>query len=211
MAAQKRIYGVRINARLMNNFLSHLGDIKRAKAQAAVSPEFEKRIMLAVTQVNGCRMCGYFHTREALKMGMDAAQIKSILDGQLGSAPEDEMIALVFAQHYADTIGRYDDAAWQRVVAAYGQDKAQAIRAYIRAIMVGNAQGNIVGALKSRFKGQPEPGSTFLREMTVLAADVFLIPFFLVKAAYIAVLKKIISIFKKESLRCCMNKTGRFF
>ena len=195
---QKRIYGVRINYRLLNAFLCNIGYIRRAKAQGTVSPEFEKRIMLAVTQVNGCRMCSYFHTQEALKMGMDEQQIKKILGGQLESAPAEEMVALVFAQHYADTIGRYDDAAWQRVVAAYGKDKACAIRAYIRAIMVGNAQGNIVGALKSRFKGQPEAGSTFFKEISVLLADIFMIPFLLVKAACLAILRKIVLLFKKE-------------
>ncbi len=197
-AAQRRIYGVRINYRLLNAFLCNLGDIKRAKATGAVSPEFEKRIMLAVTQVNGCRMCSYFHTKDALKMGMDGQQIESILGGQLSGAPEDEMIALMFAQHYADTIGRYDDAAWQRVVAAYGQDKARAIRAYIRAIMVGNAQGNIVGALKSRFRGRPEAGSTFFKEISVLTADIFMIPFFLIKAAGLAAVNKCVSLFKRE-------------
>jgi hypothetical protein len=149
-------------------------------------------------------MCSYFHTQEALKMGMDELQIKSILGGQLESAPEDEMVALVFAQHYADTIGCYDDAAWQRVITAYGKDKARAIRAYIRAIMVGNAQGNIAGALKSRFKGQPEMGSTIFKEISVLSADIVMIPFLLIKAACFAVLRKIGSLFKRHDVppRC---------
>ena len=191
---QKRIYGVGTNFRLMNDFFGSFGDMRRAKG--LVSDAFEKRIMLAVTQVNGCRMCSYFHTAEALKMGMDETQVRGILGGDLGAAPDEEMAALLFAQHYADTIGRYDVDAWRRVVDAYGQKKARGIMAYIRAIMVGNAQGNIVGALKSRLKGQPEPNSTLGREIGVLAADIIVIPLLLVKAAVVSIWRGIVSIFR---------------
>ena len=54
--------------------------------------------MLAVTQVNGCRLCSYQHTNEALKKGVDLAQVESILEGDLAAAPDEELTALVFAQ-----------------------------------------------------------------------------------------------------------------
>ena len=177
----KRIYGVKDNYRFLNDFLSHLSDIRRSKKEGHVSEAFEKRIMLAVTQVNGCRMCSYFHTKKALEIGMPEQEIKQILDGELGAAPKEEAVALAFAQHYADTAGRFDKDAWDRVMAAYGQNRAQSILAYIRAIMVGNAQGNIIGAVKSRFRGKPEPCSTFYKEVTVILSDIFVIPFIFIK------------------------------
>ena len=90
----RRIYGIKINYRIMNDFLSRLGEMRAAKRRGYVSEQFGKRIMLAVTQVNGCAMCSYFHTKEALKMGMPEQEIKSILSGELGAAPEEEAVAL---------------------------------------------------------------------------------------------------------------------
>ena len=178
---EKRIYGIKINYRLLNDFLSNIGEIRRAKKRGDVSVEFEKHIMLAVTQVNGCRMCSYFHTKEALRLGMPEQEIQSLLSGDLSYVPEEEAVALSFAQHYAEKTGQYDDKAWRRVVDTYGEQRSLSILAYIRAIMAGNAQGNIIGALKSRFRGQPEPNSKFIKEIGVLFCDIFLIPFILVK------------------------------
>lgn len=187
----KRIYGIRVNYRLLDAFLSNLPDIRKARTNHQISKEFEKRIMLAVTQVNGCSLCSYFHTKEALRMGMEKEQIQKILEGEIGSVPEEETEALIFAQHYADTIGNYDEKAWQRIITIYGKDKANAILAYIRVIMVGNAQGNIFGALKTRLSGKPESNSTFLKEISVILSDIFIIPFLLVKAGFLGVLNKI--------------------
>ena len=178
----RRIYGIKINYRLMNDFLFNINEMRAAKKRGDVSEQFEKRIMLAVTQVNGCRLCSYYHTKEALKMGMPEAEIKSMLSGELGVAPEEEAVALAFAQHYAETIGNYDADAWHRLVNAYGEPRAHSILAYIRAIMMGNAQGNIMGALKSRFHGEPEPGSSFFKEIGVLLLDPIFIPFILIKS-----------------------------
>ena len=175
----KRIYGVKINYRLMDDFLSDIGGMKQKKKR--VGDPFVKRIMLAVTQVNGCEMCSYFHTKEALKMGMPEHEIRNILGGEFRDAPEEEAAALAFAQHYAETVGRPDAEAWDKLVQIYGQQKAEAILTFIRAIMVGNAQGNIMGAFKSRLKGKPEPNSTFFKEISVLFSTIFIVPFVLVK------------------------------
>lgn len=185
----RRIYGIKINYRLMNDFLSNTDEMRAAQKRGDVSEQFEKRIMLAVTQVNGCRLCSYYHTKEALKMGMPDDEIKSLLSGDLAVTPEEEAVALAFAQHYAETIGYYDPDAWQRLVQTYGEPRSRSILVYIRAIMMGNAQGNIAGALRSRFRGQPEPASSFFKEIGVLLLDPFFIMFILIKAPFARLLK----------------------
>lgn len=185
----KRIYGVKINYRLLEDFLTNLADIRKARKNHEISKEFEKRIMLAVTQVNGCSLCSYFHTKEALNMGMEKEQIRKILEGDIGSVPEEETEALIFAQHYADTIGNYDQKASERITTIYGAERANSILAYIRAIMVGNAQGNIFGAFKARLTGKPEAGSTFLTEISVILADIFIMPFLMLKAVLLLAVK----------------------
>ena len=186
----RRIYGIKINYRLLNTFLSNIGEMRRSKKRGDVSPQFEKRIMLAVTQVNGCRLCSYFHTKEALKMGLPEQEIKQLLSGELSAAPDEEAVALMFAQHYAETVGNYDPEAWERLADTYGEPRALSILGFIRAIMVGNAQGNIMGALKSRFRGKPEQGSSFFREIGVLLLDPFVILFIFIKMPFVKLLGK---------------------
>lgn len=178
-----------MNYKFLDEFLSGLGDIRKAKKDNMINKSFEKRIMLAVTQVNGCQMCSYFHSKEALRHGMDKKHIQDLLSGELGEVPEKEAPALLFAQHYADKAGAFDDAAWQRIINIYGEKKAKAIMAYIRAIMVGNAQGNVFGAFKSRICGHPEKGSTFLMEISVIISDLFIMPFIILKTAALRLVK----------------------
>ena len=180
----KRIYGAKINCQLIRELLMSLGDMRRAEKHGDIDRKFIKRIMLAVTHVNGCALCSWFHTQEALKLGMPKEEISQLLDGEMADVPKDEAMALVFAQHYAETLGRVDREAWRRVVQAYGAQKALGIRAAICMIMAGNAQGNIWGAFASRLKGKPEPGSSLAKELRVLAIDIFAVPFMLIWAAF---------------------------
>jgi len=186
----RRIYGIKINYQLLNGFLSNIGEMRKAKKRGDVSEQFEKRIMLAVTQVNGCRLCSYYHTKDALKIGMPEQEIKKLLSGELSAAPEEEAIALMFAQHYAEAIGHYDADVYRRLVETYGEERSRSILCYIRAIMVGNAQGNIMGALSSRFHGQPEPNSSFFKEIGVLFCDIVFIPFILIKSPLLRLFRK---------------------
>ncbi len=188
----KRIYGARITLKLMRDFLISIGDLRRAEKDGSIDNKFVKRIMLAVTHVNGCALCSWLHTREALKIGMPQDEIARLLDGELCDAPKDEAAALIFAQHYADTLGAVDADAWRRIVAAYGVRKARGIRAAICMIMAGNAQGNVWGAFASRLKGRPERGSNLGKELGVLACDVFAVPFMLIWAAFAGLMRRLL-------------------
>ncbi len=188
----KRIYGVRVNCDLMRDFLQSIGDLRHAQKRGDVDAKFIKRIMLSVTHVNECALCSWFHTFEALKIGMTQEEITRLLSGELSGAPGDEAAALVFAQHYADMRGAVAPSAWQRIVDSYGARKALGILAAIRMIMAGNAQGNIWGAFASRLKGKPEQGSSLGRELGVLAADIAVVPFMLVWAVFAAMIRRLV-------------------
>lgn len=187
----KRIYGARVNCELIRDFLLSIGDMRRAEKSGDIDDKFVKRIMLAVTHVNGCALCSWFHTKEALKLGMPQEEIARLLDGEMEDVPENEAAALVFAQHYADTLGHVDGMAWRHIIKTYGAHKALGIRAAIRMIMAGNAQGNIWGAFASRLKGKPQIGSSLGKELGVLMCDLFALPFMLIWAAFAALIRRI--------------------
>ena len=65
-------------------------------------------ISLAVTQVNGCKLCSYAHAKNALKAGMTEEEVEFLLSGGFDNAPKEQLEALLFAQHYAETKGNLD-------------------------------------------------------------------------------------------------------
>lgn len=113
----------------------------------------KERVMLAVTEVNGCAMCAFGHTQMALEAGMSNSEIAQLLQGSFDDVPREDLPAILFAQHYADKNGRPTKAAWQRLVEVYGADKAKAVLAAVRMIMAGNTFGIPLGSLIGRIKG----------------------------------------------------------
>jgi AhpD family alkylhydroperoxidase len=139
--------------------LKHLPELRSAARSRRVSRAFAEKIMMVVTQVNGCRYCSYFHTRMALSAGVSDPEIGSLLALEIGSFPTEEAVAFAFAQHYAETRGRPDPEAERRLREQYGPEIARDILSYIRMITVGNLAGNTVDAFLSRLRGRPAEGS----------------------------------------------------
>ena len=110
-----------------------------------ISYDFRERLMMVVTQVNGCRYCRSFHAKEALKSGITNEELKVLLAGEIPEdAPLEEIPALVYAQHWAESDAHPDDDAVQRLVDEYGQERADAIQIALRMIRMGNLSGNLL-------------------------------------------------------------------
>jgi AhpD family alkylhydroperoxidase len=103
---------------------------------------FRERLMLAVTAVNGCRYCSYAHARQALAGGIDPEEVRALQDGVLENSPEEELPALLYAQHWAETRGHVDPVARQRLVETYDPEAVEAIELALRTIQMGNLLGN---------------------------------------------------------------------
>ncbi|MBN2149481.1 MAG: carboxymuconolactone decarboxylase family protein [Anaerolineales bacterium] len=109
-----------------------------------ISPPFQQRLMLAVTQVNNCRYCMYFHAQEALRAGVSQAELSDLLDGEFANCPPEEHIALLYAQHWAESNAHPDPEAYERLRITYGSENAQAIHIVLHMIRMGNLLGNTV-------------------------------------------------------------------
>lgn len=157
--------------------LRTMGHFPRGKKKNPLGSAFIERLMLAVSQVNACALCSYMHTAEALKAGLSPEEIQDILSGSIENVPRQECVAVLFAQHYAESKGRPEKASWLRLVESYGQEKALAILAAIRAIMFGNVFGIPLGSLLNRIRGKKGQGFSLLYELGLLLLAV---PFFLV-------------------------------
>ena len=177
----KRLYGPRAFYRLLTDMLINIRDMREAGKAGRVTREFSERIMMAVTEVNGCRYCSYFHAQMALKAGMDKSEIEHTLAGNFNDAPREELTALYFAQHYAESGGKPQSEAIQHMRDTYGDEMTRDILAYIRAIMIGNAWGNMFDALRLRIKGKPSTETTLWGELAVVFGIVGMIPVVLIQ------------------------------
>lgn len=177
----KRIFTVKDFFHIMDLAIGSLGKYRKAKKENLIKDDFKERIILAVTEVNGCELCSYFHTKEALKSGLSEDEISSMLTGNTENLHKDESIAIFFAQHYAETGGHPDKDTWKRLVQTYGQTKGEGILAVIRMIMMGNAHGIAFGAFKNRLKGDSVKKSSLGKELGVMIGGILFIPVVLLK------------------------------
>ena len=127
----------------MRYILENRSLLRKATGKGLVSYAFRERLMLVVTEVNGCRYCSYYHAQEALKAGISKEELKELLVGCIPEgAPEGESLALLYAQHWAENDAHPDTEAERALHIAYGKEKAGAIKIILRMIRVGNLLGN---------------------------------------------------------------------
>ncbi|WP_324292085.1 carboxymuconolactone decarboxylase family protein [uncultured Sphaerochaeta sp.] len=142
-----------------------------------MNTEFMERIMLAVTEVNGCPLCSYAHTNLALESGMSNEEIQKLLSGDLEKIPLKELPAILFSQHYAESRGKPNLESWNRIVEIYGNQLALGILGAIRMIMMGNAFGIVLSSLQGRFKRNSNDQNPLFYELGML---LLFLPFLLI-------------------------------
>lgn len=163
---------------------------KKCEKNGEISKEFTERIMLAVTEVNKCEMCTYYHTKTALEIGIDNKEIQQLLSGETANIPSQQLAGVLFAQHYADSRCKPSLKAWQSIVSTYGEALAKGILGAVRMISMGNCLGIVFGSLSGRFKGKPDKRSTLLYELSVIAC----LPIILLAAFIGAMISKVFNI-----------------
>ena len=117
-------------------------EIKGLMRDGVIDEAFRERLMLAVTEVNGCRYCLHAHARMALTAGISEKELQALGRGLFDSSPKEEVIALLYAQHWAETNAKPEIEARERVVAQYGKATVEAIELVLRMIRMGNLLGN---------------------------------------------------------------------
>ncbi len=123
--------------------LSRRGKIKTAMRDPRIDQAFRERLMLAVTEVNGCRYCRSFHIGLAKQAGISIEEIKIYLLGTIpDDIPEDQKLAVCYAQHWAENDTQADADYREQVQDFYGEESFQSISIILRMIWMGNLLGN---------------------------------------------------------------------
>lgn len=154
--------------------------LKANKKRRAITKKMKERLMLATTQVNGCALCSFVHTKIALSAGMEPDEVKHILAGEYDDIPDEEIIAVLFAQHYAESKEQPSEESVTRLVEYYGLDDCNCITSILEMITMTNAMGITMDFVYERLKFKPVKGSYFLREIAILATTFVLFPILLI-------------------------------
>lgn len=178
----RRLYSIQESYGILHQGVRTVKYMFRARKSRQLSPDFIERIMLAVTEVNGCAICSYAHTKMALEAGMSNEEIQHMLAGVMDDVPADQVAAIMFAEHYADQRGEPSRDAWERIREIYGTAAAEGILGAIRAIMIGNAYGIPAGSFINRFGGKPDLRSNLFYEISMMTTLIVFAPIVLIHA-----------------------------
>lgn len=144
--------------------IRHIPDFLDSVRSRRINHKFAEEIMMVVSQVNGCRYCSYVHSKSALMSGVSEKELLKLLALQTDNFPEEEAVALTFAQHYAESGCNPDPEVEKRFRNYYGLHASQDIMNFMRVITMSNLAGNTVDAFLSRLKGQPAKNSNPISE-----------------------------------------------
>jgi len=176
----RKLYSISEAYRFFYDAMRTVRYMSRSRKSNELSLEFMERIILAVTQVNSCAICSYAHTKMALEAGLSRDEIQNMLAGVLDDTPPDEVAAVIFAQHYADSRGKPSRDSWKHIVEIYGISKASGILGAIRIIMLANTYGIPWSSFINRFRGKPDQRSNLLYEISMLITSLIFIPIVLI-------------------------------
>jgi AhpD family alkylhydroperoxidase len=158
------------NARLrryhtVRDFFKGVGDMivgfRSAGKSRKLPASFAEKIMLAVTGVNECAYCSFLHTQNALASGVAKNEIDAILGGVFDEVLPEEVPALLYAQHWADTYGKVTVAAKKKLVDSYGEDMASQIEKHTRIVYLGNMCSNTVVFFEDKTIDRVDKAGTF--------------------------------------------------
>jgi AhpD family alkylhydroperoxidase len=128
---------------------------------SSVSPAFRERLMMAVTSVNNCRFCSYYHAKLALQEGISPEDAAKLLEGSVDHCPPTEAPALLYAQNWADSNGNPDSATIQTMTEIYGKQTLCDIDLILHMIRMGNYMGNFADIILEKMPFRKNVNSSF--------------------------------------------------
>lgn len=185
----KRIFTIREHMKIMVRAAKSINVLFYVKKNKLFNKKFKERIMLAVTEVNGCELCSYVHTKVALNSGMTNDEIRLILKGSNEDIPEEELFAILFAQHYADSHEQPNKSAIGSLIVEYGEDKSKTICAILGMITLTNSMGISMGLFKDRLKFRRVKRSKLVNEIFIPLLTMTIFPI-------LVIYFKVLSLFK---------------
>jgi AhpD family alkylhydroperoxidase len=153
-AFAKRTFTMGLLVRSFGTFVLYMPVRWIGLVKPAISRALREKVFLGVTSVNDCRWCSWLHSGIALWHGVNLDELQSLLDSDTFGAPnEREATAILFAQHFAETLRQPTPAARQTLARQFTPRQRLEIMAWIHFIYFTNLAGNSADAWLARFRG----------------------------------------------------------
>ena len=123
----------------------NLRSVMKLRRGKLVPRAFRERLMLSVVAVYGCPLCSWLHTGAALRSGIAEEEIVGLLVGSVDNCPEDEAVAVLYAQHWADSDAKPEPEAVKRLERTYGTEKAKVINSILHMNRIGEYSFSVGG------------------------------------------------------------------
>jgi AhpD family alkylhydroperoxidase len=150
----KRTFTMPLLLRSFGTFVLYMPVRWRALVKPATSRALREKVCIGVTSVNDCRWCTWLHTGIALQHGVNLNELQSLLGSDTFGAVDDrEATAVLFAQHFAHTLGHPTPAARVALAKQFTPRERLEIMAWIHFIYFTNLAGNSADAWLARFRG----------------------------------------------------------
>lgn len=161
----KNIYTAPLLLSDLGYLILRIPSIISALIDKNINRGFIEKIMTVTSAVNGCSYCTWFHARQAIASGISEEEVMNMMDLQFhANASDFEIMALLYAQHYAETQRKPEEEMTRKFRESYDKKTGDDIYLFIRLINFGNLFGNTWDGIISRFKGRPAKNSSFIFE-----------------------------------------------
>jgi len=194
----KRFFTIKESYLILFDAMRTMKYMSRTKKNKELTTELIEKVMLTVTEINGCEVCSVFHNKIAEKEGMKKEEIQMLFVTDVEEIPQKDAPAILFSREYANSSGNPSEDSWNSLATYYGESKAKGILGAVRTIMMGNTFGIVWGALVNRLKGKPVKGSSLWYEISMLLSFIFFIPVALVHAPLAGLFNKPIITFQTQ-------------
>jgi AhpD family alkylhydroperoxidase len=128
-----------------------------------------EQIIVAVAQVNACRMCEHAHTRMALEAGVSDAELAALENMDETAFDRRAWLAIAHARERtkANFAPIAEDASQDALSEALGAQTRSDVEDVARVMTVANRIANTLNALPDRWRGRPAPESRLFDELVI--------------------------------------------
>ncbi|HSN82783.1 MAG TPA: carboxymuconolactone decarboxylase family protein [Polyangiales bacterium] len=166
-----RVYRVPALLRDLRWVFSRLPSLWSIWVGGRMAPKLREQIIVAVAQVNACRMCAHAHTRMALDAGVSDAELAALEGLDEAAFDRRTWLALAHARErtkagFAPKASAEADAS---LIEALGEQTYRDLEDVAHVMTVANRIANTLNALSDRRRGNPVPGSRFADEVLINA------------------------------------------
>ena len=179
----KRIFTARLFICDLVFLIWNLPNIIKVFSNKQNQKQLIEKILIVTDAVNECLYCAWLDAKLAIKSGISEDEINNMMKLQFHTdLSESELIAVLFAQHYAENNGKLVPDMINKLIGYYGEKTAKDIILAIRTVTFGNLYFNTWGAVISRFKGNPAKNSNVIFEIFYFLLNfAIILPFVILK------------------------------